>query len=161
MIRFLSVTAVLATAAAAAHAQVYVEGAYNPINITNAGSTVKPGAISGVLGYEVNPNLAAEAYLASGVKKDKDGTKLSNSFAVFLKPKVMVSNEVEVFARLGYEKSNASIGATSFSNSSFAYGLGGNYYMDKKTYVTASYMSHYSKDGFKINGLNIGVGYKF
>lgn len=160
MIRFLSVTAVLATAAAA-QAQVYVEGAYNPVSITNSGSTVKPAAISGVLGYEINPNVAAEAYVASGVKKATDGTKLSNSFGVFLKPKVMVSNEVEVFARLGYEKTNASYGATSISSSSFAYGLGGNYYMDKKTYVTASYMSHLNKDGLKINGLNIGVGYKF
>ncbi|PVE40975.1 porin family protein [Limnohabitans planktonicus] len=160
MIRLAGAAAVLAFAAAA-QAQVYVEGAYNFIDIKGSGSTAKPTAVSAVLGYEINPNVAAEVYVASGVKKATDGTKLSNSFGVFLKPKVMVSNEVEVFARVGFEKTKLSSGSDNASDNSFAYGVGGNYFMDKKTYVTASYMSHYNKDGLKINGLNIGVGYKF
>jgi outer membrane autotransporter protein len=91
--------------------------------------------------------------------------KISSSYGVFLKPKVMVSNEVELFARLGYAKSTLKLSTRGESESqtegSFAYGLGGNYYLNKQTYLTASYMNLYSKDGTKATGFNFGVGYKF
>lgn len=171
MIRFLSVTVVLATAAAA-QAQVYVEGAYSPITYKDGSTSVKPSALSGVVGYEINPNLAAEGMLDLGVKDgsitsqgDTRKVGLKNAFGIFLKPKVMLSNEFEVFGRLGFAQTKLKFsevgGSANDSGSSFAYGLGVNYYLDKKTYVSASYMSLYDKSNVKVTGFNFGVGYKF
>jgi len=171
IIRLAGAAAVLAFAAAA-QAQVYVEGAYSAMTYKDGSVSVKPAALSGVVGYEISPNLAAEGMLNLGVKDgsiteqgDTRKVGLTNAFGVFLKPKVMLSNEFEVFGRLGFAqtklKFSAVDGSSTDSGSSFAYGLGANYYLDKKTYVTASYMSLYDKNSQKVDGFNVGVGYKF
>lgn len=173
-IRVLSVSALLATAAAA-QAQVYVEGAINPLSLKDSdfNLTAKPVALSGIVGYNLHPNVDVEAFIGLGVKKSEfqlngsaTGVKaeISSSTGVFLKPKTMLNNDFEVFARLGYANSKLkSTGAYSDSGSdgSFAYGFGGNYYLNKQTYLTASYMSLYNKDNFTVKGLNFGLGYKF
>lgn len=178
MIRFLSVTAVLATAAAAAQAQVYVEGSVTGLTAKDAtlGFQSKPSTFSGLVGYTVHPNVDVEGYLAmSAAESDMtfDGEnsgikwKVKSSFGAFVKPKVMVSKELEVFGRIGYLENKFSANTkdrkntTGATEGSFAYGMGANYYFDKRTYVTGSYMSYHNKDGFKVNGLSVGVGYKF
>jgi len=176
MIRFLGGAMVLA-AAVAAQAQVYVEGAIAPLTLKDDEASVlktKPTVLTGIVGYEINPNVAVEGFLGLGTNKSPvtlDGAstdvtaKISTSYGVFIKPKVMVSNEVELFARLGYAQSKLKLSSSDAhqgdSGSSFAYGLGGNYYLNKQTYLTASYMSLYSKNGGNINGFNLGAGYKF
>jgi hypothetical protein len=178
MIRFLSVTAVLATAAAAAQAQVYVEGSVTGLTAKESVSGVnyksKPSTFSGLVGYNVHPNVDVEGYLALGAGETDitsngvstgDKLKAKSSFGVFVKPKVMVSPELEVFGRLGFleNKYDTIVGKSSSrtTNGSAAFGVGANYYFDKRTYVTGSYMNYNNKDGFKVNGLSIGVGYKF
>ena len=177
MIRFLSVTAILATAAAA-QAQVYVEGSVTGLtakeSVQGGNFKAKPSTFSGLVGYGVHPNVDVEGYLALGAGSSTEtvngvdfGTKLKakSSFGVFVKPKVMVSNELEVFARLGYleNKYTTTSANTTGKNTdgSIAYGVGANYYFDKRTYVTGSYMNYNNKDGLKVNGLSVGVGYKF
>lgn len=176
MIRFMGAAAILATAAAA-QAQVYVEGAIAPLTLKGSESPVlkaKPAVLTGFVGYEIHPNVAVEGFLglgASNASVTLDGAatavkaKISNSYGIFVKPKVMINNEVELFGRLGYARSKVKLSAdgesASESDGSFAYGVGGNYYLNKQTYLTASYMSFYSKDGLKATGLNLGVGYKF
>ena len=178
MIRFLSVTAVLATAAAAAQAQVYVEGSVTGLTAKESVSGVnyksKPSTFSGLVGYNVHPNVDVEGYLALGAGETDitsngvstgDKLKAKSSFGVFVKPKVMVSPELEVFGRLGFleNKYDTIVGKSSSrtTDGSVAFGVGANYYFDKRTYVTGSYMNYNNKDGFKVNGLSIGVGYKF
>jgi opacity protein-like surface antigen len=174
-IRILSVSALLATAAAA-QAQVYVEGAYAPLTFkdSDSGLKAKPAALVGIVGYNLHPNLDVEGFLGLGVKKSElkengvatgDNADMTSSIGGFLKPKTMLTDEIEVFARLGYAQSklkSTGIGESESSREgSFAYGLGGNYYMNKQTYLTASYMSLYNKDNVKVAGFNFGVGYKF
>jgi opacity protein-like surface antigen len=150
---------------------------YSPLTLKDSDAPVlkaKPTVLTGIVGYEINPNVAVEGLLGLGLNKSSvtvGGTstnidaKISTSYGIFVKPKVMVSNEVELFARLGYASSKLKLSTSGASRSetesSFAYGLGGNYYLNKQTYLTASYMSLYSKDGVKATGLSIGVGYKF
>ena len=176
IIRILSVSALLATAAVA-QAQVYVEGGVAPLTLKDNEAPVlkaKPTVLTGIVGYEINPNVAVEGFLGLGLNKSSVtlggastnvDAKISSSYGVFLKPKVMVSNEVELFARLGYAKSTLKLSTRGESESqtegSFAYGLGGNYYLNKQTYLTASYMNLYSKEGTKATGFNFGVGYNF
>ena len=178
IIRVLSVSALLATAAVASQAQVYVEGAYAPLTfkVDDGDFTVKakPAALTGVVGYNINPNLDVEGFLGLGVKKSSvtfQGesvpvkAEISSSIGAFLKPKFKLNDEFEVFARVGYAYSKLKLtggGASeSASEGSFAYGLGGNYYLNKQTYLTASYMGLYNKDSVKIDGFNVGVGFKF
>ena len=177
MIRFLGATVVIA-AAATAQAQVYVEGSVTGLTAkeSSLGFKSKPSAFSGLVGYNVHPNVDVEGFLALGAGESdmtfngvNSGSKLKvkSSFGVFVKPKVMVSPELEVFGRLGFLEnkfeSNVknSQTTTTSTNGSFAFGVGANYYFDKRTYVTGSYMNYNNKDGFKVNGLSIGVGYKF
>lgn len=176
MIRFLGAAAILATTVTA-QAQVYVEGAIAPLTLKDSDAPVlkaKPTVLTGFVGYEIHPNVAVEGFLGLGannssVTVDGAGTdvkaKISNSYGVFVKPRVMINNEVELFGRLGYARSKMKLSANgesaSESDGSLAYGVGGNYYLNKQTYLTVSYMNFYSKDGLKATGLNLGVGYKF
>jgi hypothetical protein len=175
MIRFLGATVVIA-AAATAQAQVYVEGSVTGLTAkeSSLGFKSKPSAFSGLVGYNVHPNVDVEGFLALGAGESdmtfngvNSGSKLKvkSSFGVFVKPKVMVSNEMEVFARVGYLENKFKTSGqnldTRITDGSVAFGVGANYYFDKRTYVTGSYMNYNNKDGFKVNGLSIGVGYKF
>lgn len=175
IIRILSVSALLATSAAA-QAQVYVEGAYAPLTIKDSEVALKakPAALTGIVGYNLHPNLDVEGFLGLGVKKSEFtfngaatgvNVDISSSIGAFLKPKTMLTNEIEVFARLGYARSKSKVTSASMSQSdsegSFAYGLGGNYYLNRQAYLTASYMSLFNKDNMKATGFNFGVGYKF
>jgi len=164
--------AALAIGAASAHAQLYGELGY--VHITDKfavnGTEYKPtlGALSAIIGYGVHENLAIEGMLAAGVKDDTvNGVKLElqHYYGLFVKPRVMLGSNVELFGRIGYGESKAkgSQNAVSSTDSSsdWAYGLGANYYFNKTTYGTLSYMRLSNKDGEKVNGLTLGVGMKF
>ncbi|MEY5100501.1 MAG: hypothetical protein RJA36_3220 [Pseudomonadota bacterium] len=164
--------ATLAIGAASAQAQLYGELGYVGIRdkFSVAGTEYKPnlGALSATLGYGLHQNLAIEGMLAAGVKDDTVGgvkLELQHSVGVFLKPRVMLSPEFELFGRIGYVESKAKgrMGGASASDSSsdWAYGLGANYYFNNATYGTLSYMRLYDKDGEQVNGLTLGVGMKF
>ena len=164
--------AALALAAAGANAQLYGELGYTDIRdkFSDSGTEYKAnlGAINGIIGYGVHENLAVEGMLAFGVKDDTvAGVKaeLEHSYGVFVKPRVMLNPNFELFGRFGYveHKLKASVPGHSLSDSNgdWAYGLGANYYFKPSTYGTLSYMRLYDKDGETVNGLTLGVGMKF
>ena len=47
------------------------------------------------------------------------------------------------------------------SDGSFAWGLGGRYNFSKTLYGGLDYMQYYKKDGVKIDGVTLNVGYRF
>ena len=153
-----------------AHAQVYVEGSLVPTKITAENSDVsyKPSILTGIVGYDLHPNLAIEGLLGFGVKKGSfDGwdVKVKSTYGVYLKPRYQVNDKVEVFARIGdlknrFEGSDSTESDRSTEGST-AWGLGGSYAIDKNLYLTAGYNQLYKKDGVKATGFNFGVGYKF
>jgi len=165
----------LILAGAAAHAQFYVEGAYMPTTIDlNGAMKLKPAALTGLVGYDVHPNLAVEGTLGLGATSGSAPipnnnasltAKYKSSYGVFVKPRFQATSALELFARVGYVKSKVEFSAAGYSDSgsgsSTSWGFGGNYAIDNQLYLTASYMSLYKKDGSKIDGLNMGVGYKF
>lgn len=178
IIRFLSATAVFATAAVV-HAQVYFEASVAGLNAQKSVQAIhyeaKPSIFSGLIGYQIHPNLAIEGYLGAGAGNatmTENGINygeefnFDSSFGVFAKPRLEVSNDMELFMRLGYLQnkisySNINKMMLNEAQSSVAVGLGANYYFDSRTYVTGSYVSYNNKSGFKLNGLSIGLGYKF
>lgn len=169
----IAVTTALALAGAtAAQAQYYVEGAYTATRLKDEGEKIKPAMLTGVVGYGLHPHLAVEGMLGLGVKKgrfvDEDGlheVKYKSAYGIYLKPRYQVTPELELFARLGYTQAKTKInwqgGSSSDSDGSTSWGFGGNYTLDKNLYVTASYMNFYKEGSVKIDGFNLGVGYKF
>ncbi len=159
----------LALAAVGAQAQLYGELGYSVLDVDGSGSSVDLGALTGTIGYGVHENLAVEGMLAFGVNDDKVGgakVELEHSYGLFAKPRIMLSPNFELFGRLGYVESKLKTSAPGFSSltdtdGDWAYGLGGNYYFDRNTYVSANYLRFYDKDGVKADGVTIGVGMKF
>ena len=133
-----------------------------------------PSVIGLTLGYELHKNVAVEAMAAFSAKDDSvevngisfpADVKVNNSYGVFVKPKAMLGEKFEVFGRLGFLKSKATVSGLGFSDSvsesDVAYGIGANYYLNPTTYLTASYMNLYNKDDSKVTGFTLGLGMKF
>ena len=161
--------AALAFAAIGAQAQVYGELGYSALNVEGAGADVNLGALTGVVGYGLHPNLAVEGMLSLGVKDDKVGAakvELEHSYGIFAKPRVMLNPNLELFGRVGYVESKLKTSAPGYGSLSgtdgdWAYGVGANYYFDKNSYLGANYLRSYDKDGVKADGFTVGVGMKF
>ena len=178
------ISAVVTVSAASAMAQagnepkLYGEIAYNLTNL-KADDTVdtikaKPAVATGIVGYKFHPNLAVEGMLGLGLSGDKvelNGqptavdAKISSAFGVFVRPSVKLGESVELFARLGYVQSKLKLSvpglSLSDSDGGAAYGLGGNFYLSKQSYLQLSWTNYYKKDGVKIDGIGLGFGFRF
>ena len=149
--------AALVLSAAAAQAQWYGEIGATPLSVkgTVEGNTLKshPTMIGIVAGYEFHPNLAVEGMLGVNANSDTislngaevPGTslKVNHAYGIFIKPKVMLTPECELFGRLGVveNKTTGQVGSYSITDTDHdvAYGVGLSYYFDKTTYGSLSY----------------------
>jgi opacity protein-like surface antigen len=168
----------------------YAEIGYTQMKLSGDDvDSLKPGALRGIVGYEFHPNAAVEGMLAFGIRKEERtesmGTpfgvatatmnvKLKNAYGVYLKPKANLSDAFEVFGRVGYTHASFKADATvtipgvgsqsasdSGSDGGFSYGLGANFKFNPTTYVGVDYMHYYKKDGVTLDGLTVGVGFRF
>lgn len=172
--------AALLTLAGTAQAQTnalntYVEVGYSRLNFkSDFGVKSSPSAIDTTLGYRINPNVAIEATVGVGAGKDEliyngVGTgyqvKTGVNLGVFARPGVELTDGIELFGRLGWQRTRATVsrGGESESDSynDFAYGLGVNVNLTKTSYLQASWMNRLSKDGLTVKGLGIAYGYRF
>lgn len=156
---------------AAAHAQqqqpaaspVYGELGYSQMQIHGNGFKADPGAIRGIIGYDLHPNLAVEGMLAAGVHHDSDNgvdAKLKSSYGLFLKPKYDIGN-TELFGRVGWARTNVNLSTGNVSSNDFAYGVGVKYNFTPKMNVGLDYTRYSDKNGVKVGGVNVGLGYNF
>ena len=168
-----------ATAATTASAQTaspetkfYGELGYTALQYKEPAGKADLGMGTATIGYEINKNFAVEGALGTGISDDNVnvlGTNVNvdvdNSYAVFLKPKAVVAQNLEVFAKLGWAKTKLKGSAGGFNASStgsdFAYGAGAQYSITPTAYITGGYMKLYDKNSVTADGWNIGVGYKF
>lgn len=126
----------------------------------DGGGSADPQALRGIIGYNFHPFFAAEGMLALGTKSD-EGLKLRNAIGLFIKPKYNFGN-VEVFGRLGWVRAKVRVaGFGSDTDDDIAYGIGLNYNLNPRTYVGADWMRYFDKDGVKIDGLTLSVGFRF
>lgn len=174
----------LCMAAAGSHAQtstapkMYAEIGYASIGLkaTDGTDSVKsaPGALTGIFGYQVHPNLAVEGFLGFGLTKDGvdlngaatgADSKINNAYGVFVKPSVMVSDSVELFARAGVVRTKITLSgggiSASDTDTDAAYGVGLNYSLSKTSYIQGNWMSYYNKDGVKASGFALAYGMRF
>ena len=167
----------------------YAEIGYSQLKLSGEGVSIKPNAIRGIVGYDFHPNFAVEGMLAFGAGDDSISetatsgantatatvkVKLENAYGIYLKPKANLSDSLEVFGRLGYSHAKfkatadatlngVSVGSESDSGSEggVSYGVGANFKFSPAAYVGVDYMHYYKKDGMKVEGVNVGVGFRF
>jgi opacity protein-like surface antigen len=142
---------------------------YSWMNIRNGdlGFDASPQAIRGIVGYSFHPNFALEGMAAFGTHSDSDlgvDVKLRSAYGLFLKPKVTWNN-LEVFGRLGYARTNVRASAlgvsASGSDNDFAWGAGAAWNFNPRTYVSVDYMRLDNKDSTRVDGWTVNLGYRF
>jgi hypothetical protein len=179
-----------ATAAAAflllgsAHAQMppmttralYGELGYTFLKIDAFGTSLRPGAIRGILGYDLHPNLALEGMVAGGVNDDDKGiaiggvptsvtAKMDYMYGIWAKPKyVFPQYQSELFGRFGWahtkaEISRAGFGSAKESQDDFAWGIGANYRFNPNGYVGIDWMRYSNQSNSHVDGLTLSVGW--
>lgn len=155
----------------AAHAQqqpastspVYGELGYSWTQIHGNGFKASPGAVRGIIGYDLHPNLAIEGMVTGGTGHDSDNgvdTKLKSSYGLFVKPKYDIGN-TELFARAGWARTNVGLNTGDVTSNDFAYGVGVKYNITPQMNVGLDYTRLANKNGVKVDGLTLGVGYHF
>lgn len=168
----------IATAAAAAsllvgvaaHAQqaptaspVYGELGYSWTQVHGNGVKATPGAVRGIVGYDLHPNLAVEGMVEAGTGHDTDNgvsAKLNSSYGLFVTPKYDIGN-TEVFARLGWARTNLNLSTGDVSSTGLAYGVGVKYNISPRMNVGLDYTRLADKNGVRADGVTLGVGYHF
>lgn len=168
----LALLATLTAGAASAQSMMhdagyYAEVGYTPLSIDDGGVTLKPDLARFVVGKDLNKNLSIEGMYTTTVSKDSyRGVNYSSSgYGVYLKPKMEIAKDTEVFARVGYVRSEfkASGAGVSSANSGsdVSYGLGVQTKLTKDVYGQLDYMNYYDKDGGTSKGFTLAVGTRF
>ena len=167
-----SFLAMSAAAQAFEAGQTYGELAYVSSTYSDGDIKVHPGVVRGIAGLEYGPNLAFEAMFGAGMR---DGSfdvagytakiGVDYAFGAYVKPRLQVTPELEVFGRVGYvrTKMSASVAGISLSTTDgdVSYGVGLKYAFAPQWSANADYMSYGKNDGTKGTGFSLGVGYKF
>jgi hypothetical protein len=152
--------------------KTYAEIGYSLISYKEPGFTASPTAIRGIIGYEISPNLAAEAMLGFGAADSTQtiqGLNVAFSIGtmsgVYLKPKIALSDDFEIFGRFGYAKSGAEASVVGYtltsSGDDFSYGGGAKFRLTQNTDAVIDYMSYYDKNSVTAKGFTFGLGFKF
>lgn len=164
-------TSGVASAQAAAK-DFYVEAGLVPMKISEDGVAVTPVVARLTFGKNINSNLAIEGVYAFTASKDSMQINNINvdvsvaGYGVYLKPKMEIAKDTEVFARVGYTSakltaSSGNVSVTGDTVSSFSYGAGVQTVLTKDWYAQADYMIFSKKDGATSKGLGVSVGYRF
>ena len=155
----------------------YIQLGYNSTqyNLDGISGLSNANSLAITLGKNMAENYAIEGIYASGMGDSTTtapGTtvnvKLTSSYGLFLKPKMMVSDAVELFARVGYFNAKASLSVpaapalnTDSSGTSLSYGMGASMKITDAIYGSLDWMQWYKKDGADIKGMGLSIGYKF
>jgi opacity protein-like surface antigen len=151
---------------------MYGELGYTWAKVSGDGGSAKPGLLRGIIGYNFHPNLAVEGMAAVGIKDDSRNiggvdvnAKVQHSLGIYLKPKFNVTPALEVFGRAGYAstqvKLDSALGSSSTRQGDWSYGAGLTYSFGRATYAGLDYMRYADKDGVKVDGVTLSVGYRF
>jgi opacity protein-like surface antigen len=167
MTRIAKLTTTLGLVALAAGAQaqsLYGEVGYTGLDYREPGLKASPGMVRGVVGYEFSPNLAMEGMVGlHGGSDTASGTtlKLGNMVGVFGKVQAPLAEGVNVYGRLGVARSDLKANGVSDARTGLAYGVGMSYDLSKTTYLNADYTKYYDRRDQKLEGVTLGVGFRF
>jgi hypothetical protein len=128
--------ALVAPAFMSAHAQagVYINGGYSSFD----GNGATLGALTGRVGVDVTPNFAIEGEASFGVDDDS-GLELDNEIGAFVVGKLPVSQQFDVFARVGVARIETSPGG---DEDGLAYGAGGQFWLTSNDGIRGEFTRH-------------------
>lgn len=168
------------TCVGALHAQVYTEVQYMSAHSRgtgSAGSTESRGdTLSGLVGYQLTDVFSVEGLLGTGLggadvklngvsQTHPVTSRLDHAVGIYVRAKHDLNKDASVFARFGWNEwqttASNSLASAQNTYSDFAYGVGLNYQITQSTYLTSSWMSAYNKNSIKVDGLAIGLGYRY
>ena len=167
MTRIARITTALGLAVLAVGAQaqsLYGEIGYTGLDYREPGLKVSPGMVRGVVGYDISPNLAVEGMLGLDSGSDTaSGTtlKLGNMVGAFGKVQAPLAEGVKVYGRLGVARTSLKANGVSDSDTGLAYGVGLTYDLSKNSYLNADYTKYHDRNDQKLEGLTVGVGFRF
>ena len=142
----------------------YSEIGYSPVDVTGAGGNATPEAMRLVFGNEINKNLALEAMYTTTYSKDnRVGYDASiQSFGLLLKPKMALTDNTEIFARIGVMRASITASTSgSHTGTDSAYGLGIQTNFTKSVYGQLDYMNSYDRSGITAKGYSLSLGTRF
>lgn len=144
-------------------ASTYGSVSYGTATVQANGVSFNHGAVRGIVGLDVTPNIAVEGHAVIGTGSASTVVKLDSSFGAFVKGTHNVSEKVDVFARAGYVRNNVVfpiLGARGHE-SGMAYGVGVNYAVSKNSAVAVDYTQLYNKRGVRLNTVMAGYTFRF
>ncbi len=147
----------------------YGEIGYTAMTLKNTtnGFDATPKLARLTVGKDINENLSVEAMYAASISNGNSlGTDVSaDAYGIFLKPKMEVAKDAEVFARVGWvhvnEQEKAGGVSRSFSDSGAAYGFGIQSKFTNNFYGQLDYMNYYDKDAKSAKGFTVSIGTSF
>lgn len=142
----------------------YVEVALVPLQIKEGGKTYDPTGMRVVVGKNVNRNLAFEGAYSFTVSADSQTTfdAKADQYSLSIKPKFVLTETVDVFARVGYGSSNVTSSAIGSKRiEDWSYGLGIQTQFTSDVVGQVDYMTYTNKDGLWVRGLGVSLGMRF
>lgn len=129
------------------------------------------GALVGKAGLKINPYLAAEVRLGTGVADDSisgGGATLDLDLDYLVGGYLVagIPNETAVYpygvvgvtkGELTATLSGNLIGSASESDSDISFGVGANFAVNEEILLNAEYMQYLDKDGVEISGVGLGI----
>jgi len=159
----LSLAAALPVTAHAAQPGVYggvgvAELEFKP----DRGPTFRPTAISGIVGREINSNLAAELRLSAGIGSDSN-VELDHVFGAYVRGILPVGHDLSFHGLLGVSRSkfNFKGGGGSVTDTGLSYGVGGDYNVGKSVALGLEWMSVVRPSGYEANALTFLARFRF
>ena len=150
----------------------YVDLGYSMLTYADSGTDFSPGAVRLIVGDNTSSNFGYEGMLGAGVassSKTVSGVSFKTSiptfYGIYGKAFANLSNEVEVFVRLGWAGFDREIkptSTTSNTGSGLSYGVGAKFSVSKTMNISADYMSYYpTKNTIGLSGYTFGAGFSF
>jgi len=152
---------------------VYVDLGYTALTYTD-GTDFSPTAARIMVGQNTWSNFGLEGMLGAGLTSNKQTVSgiaftvsIPTMYGLYVKAYTNVSEDFELFGRLGYTGFSRKIAysstSTTDSGSALSYGIGAKYAVTKSTTISADYMVYQKGSGSKagLTGFTFGVGYNF
>jgi opacity protein-like surface antigen len=154
---------------------LYGELGYTFLKVDAFGTSTRPDALRGIIGYDFHPFFAVEGMGAWGVRDNTKNlaingvpTNVTGSmdymFGIWLKPKYDINQQAEVFGRIGWNHSKFKATSTGFldrteTRDDLAWGVGANYRFTPQWYAGIDWMRYSNQSNTHADGLTLTVGY--
>lgn len=142
----------------------YGEVGFSHMSVTGPTDSTKPHGTRLLVGRQMNPHLGLELmYNFNTTKEARVGYDASfNGVGVLIKPQTALSDQVDVFARVGVMSVSINAAAAgTHTGTDIAWGLGIQTKFNKSAYGQLDNMNFYDRERYSAKGYSLSVGVLF